>query len=224
MHRRILASAAAAALTFGLVSCGDEGENGTVTTPPPSVSVGGSDGGGDAPSDDGGSTDGDGNDASDGGGDSTAAAPDIPAPDPADYPGMDQNTPEGAEQAFRYYVAVSMWSHQTGDTDLLTSLESDGCSGCAEFNGDLPKLRQSGRYWGEAEITDVDIMSIDGKVYDFEVGYLFILGSHSEPDLGSNGDIQVNETEYDAIGGMMWSGNHWEVAGVKAEWGPNVHD
>lgn len=38
----------------------------------------------------------------------TAQAPDIPAPDPADFTGMDENTPKGAEQAYRYYIALSL--------------------------------------------------------------------------------------------------------------------
>ena len=101
MPRRLFSAAAAGALLLGLAACGDT-TDGPATAPPPDLGIAApSDGGGDpAPSD--------------GGGEQTDPsaddAPDIPPPDPADFAGMDENTPEGAEQAFRYYIAVSMWA------------------------------------------------------------------------------------------------------------------
>src|SRR5699024_6886832 len=106
MPRRLFSAAAAGALLLGLAACGDT-TDGPATAPPPDLGIAApSDGGGDpAPSD--------------GGGEQTDPsaddAPDIPPPDPADFAGMDENTPEGAEQAFRYYIAVSMWAHQSGE-------------------------------------------------------------------------------------------------------------
>ena len=117
MSRRLLAAVAVTALTLGLASCGDGGEN-AVTTPPPKIDIGQSDDGGAEPSDDGGAEQSDSEGAGEGE-DSPAAAPDIPAPDPADYPGMDQETPEGAEQAFKLFWAVILWAHQTGDSSVL---------------------------------------------------------------------------------------------------------
>ncbi|MGO1257804.1 MAG: DUF6318 family protein, partial [Brachybacterium sp.] len=118
MPRRLLSAAAAGALLLGLASCGD-GEEGPVTTAPPSINI-------DAPSDGGGDTE-----PSDGGGaetdEPTAAAPDIPPPDPAEYAGMDEQTPEGAEQAFRYYIATLTWARLTGDLGTLNSLSSFDC-------------------------------------------------------------------------------------------------
>ena len=76
MPRRLLSAAAACTLLLGLAACG-EGVDGPVTTPPPSIDISGpSDWGGDDGA------------ASDGGGDDTSpsAAPEVPAPDPADYP------------------------------------------------------------------------------------------------------------------------------------------
>lgn len=117
MRRRLLAATATAALSLGLVACGDDSE-GPVTEAPPSLGIGGSDGGG--ASDDGGeASDGGG---SDDGGDATGSEGEnsaaeeagIPAPDPADYPGMDENTAEGAEQFTRYFIAVMTWGYQSG--------------------------------------------------------------------------------------------------------------
>src|SRR5699024_991459 len=77
MPRRILPALAAAVLALRAAACGHGGD-GPVTTPPPALGSDAGDGGGSDP------------DPSDGGGaeteEPTAAAPDIPAPDPADYP------------------------------------------------------------------------------------------------------------------------------------------
>src|SRR5690625_1958241 len=123
MPRQILPSLAAAVLALGAAACGN-GADGPVTTPPPALRSDASDGGGSDP------------DPSDGGGaeteEPTAAAPDIPAPDPADYPGMNEETPEGAEQALRYYIAVMYWSYQTRDANELEKLHTDTCERCLE--------------------------------------------------------------------------------------------
>ena len=214
MPRRLLSAAAACTLLLGLAACG-EGGDGPVTTPPPSIDISGSsDGGGDDGA------------ASDGGGDeaSPSAAPDVPAPDPADYPGMDENTPEGAEQAFRYYIAVSMWTHRTGDDKVLRSLEGQGCTGCAELNSDLPKLQEAGSYWGEYSLKDDQIEVYPGDNFDQEVSYSFILSEHLEPDVEAGGSKQVSETEYVTTGGMVWSNDMWIVEGLQGEWGPDAFD
>lgn len=214
MHRRILASAAAAALTFALAACGDEGENGTVTTPPPSVSVDGSDGVGDAPSDDGSSTDGDGNDASDGGGDSTAAAPDIPAPDPADYPGMDQNTPEGAEQAFRYYVAKMTWAYQTGGHAELTEQHSSTCNTCRANADAIRKNAEKGQYWGPTLIEEGKSAVLESENFDAEVGYEFHLSAHTEPSEDGRSPEEHPRTKYTAVAGMNWEHGSWKIGAL----------
>lgn len=213
MPRRLLSAAAACTLLFGLAACG-EGGDGPVTTPPPEIDIGGSsDGGGETGASDGGGDVGDPN-----------AASEVPAPDPADYPGMDENTPDGAEQAFRFYIAVSMWSHQTGNDQLLNQLEGPDCSGCAELNADLPKLQEAQRYWGELTLEDDFLEAFEGEVYDQEVSYYFILSEHEEPDLEGGGVISVGETEYVTTGGMVWSGDSWVVNGLQGEWGADAFD
>lgn len=209
MHRRILAPVAAAALAFGLVACGDTG-GGTVTTPPPSINIdGGSDDGSAEPSDGG-------SGASDGGGESPAAAPVIPAPDPADYPGMDQNTPEGAEQAFRYYIAVVYWAHATGDTEATSSLYSETCGSCSELANDINKLRTEGELWGAASITDVGIDSHESENFDTEISYGFTLGPHERPGDAVTHDASA-ETKMTAIAGLDWNGSAWKVGGMQID-------
>ncbi|MGP5006244.1 DUF6318 family protein [Brachybacterium tyrofermentans] len=213
MSRRLLAIAAAAALTFTFAAC-DVGGDGPVTEPP--QQVGTSDGGGAAPSDGGGAA------PSDGGDDQTVAASDIPAPDPADYAGMDEHTADGATQAFRYYIAVSMWAHQTGETELLGSLQTDDCSSCTEFNKDIEQLRDHGEYWSTFRLTDVGTNLHDSKNFDHEIGYYFKTSPHTRPNDDFSGRVDVKEVEYITVGGMLWASDHWSTGGINAEWGDDV--
>ncbi|WP_087483284.1 DUF6318 family protein [Brachybacterium massiliense] len=214
MPRRLLSAAAAGALLLVLTACG-EGEEGPVTTAPPEIGVNGpSDGGGDT-------------DPSDGGGDQTeeptADAPDIPPPDPADYAGMDENTEDGATQAFRYYIAMSMWAHQTGDDSMLMQLQSDSCNGCGVLNEELPELKESGTYWSPFEVTSVEITPHPSKNFDFEIGYSFTVPEHTRPDPESGEPVEFNPIEYNTVGGMTWATEGWVVGGLNSKWGPDVH-
>ncbi|ASK66733.1 hypothetical protein CFK39_13975 [Brachybacterium avium] len=214
MLRRLLSAAATGALLLGLAAC-DEPIDGPATAAPPSIDIAGpSDGGGDA-------------EPSDGGGgptdEPTAEAPDIPAPDPADFAGMDEHTPEGAEQAFRYYIAVSMWAHQTGNTTILTNLQGESCGGCAFLNEDIAQVEASGIYWSDFEINDTGTAVHNSTNYDHEIGYVFTLSNHSRPNENYTGSINVESIEYVAIGGMDWNGNQWITSGMTVEWGDDVH-
>ena len=214
MPRRLFSAAAAGALLLGLAACGDT-TDGPATAPPPDLGIAApSDGGGDpAPSDGGGEQT-----------DPSADAPDIPPPDPADFAGMDENTPEGAEQAFRYYIAVSMWAHQTGKDTKLTPLQSADCSGCSELNHDLPSLKEHGDYWGEFTVSDNGTTLHDSQKYDHEVGYFFTIPPHSRPNHDFTSRVDAPEIEYITVGGMEWDSDKWIVSGLNAEWGEGVHD
>ncbi len=213
MPRRLLSAAAACTLLLGLAACG-EGGDGPVTTPPPSIDISGSsDGGGDDDA------------ASDGGGDeaSPSAASDVPAPDPADYPGMDENTEEGATQAFRYYVAVSMWAHQTGDETLTKGMEIGSCEGCPGFTEDVPKLQDLGRYWSAFKVEDVATTPHASENFEYEIAYSFTIPAHERPNMGTGEPEDYDPVEYSLIGGMAWTSQGWKVGGLKGEWGPDVH-
>lgn len=207
MSRRLLATVAAAALTAGLAACG-EGESGTVTTPPPSIDTGQDDGasdaGGEEPSDAGGADDA-------GSGDGSAeAAPDIPAPDPADFPGMDEQTPEGAEQAFKYYWAVVLWGHQTGDSETLRGLYTPECTGCEGIASDIDDIAAQGTYWVDGENVTVETRADDSlEGFDMGVIYKFELTEHTEP-ASENGGV-VSAEEWTAIGALNWVDGQWVV-------------
>ncbi|WP_010551168.1 DUF6318 family protein [Brachybacterium paraconglomeratum] len=214
MSRRLLAAVAAAALTVGLAACG-EGEGGTVTTPPPSIDTGQDDGasdaGGEEPSDA-------------GGGDGAAeAAPDIPAPDPADFPGMDEQTPEGAEQAFKYFWAVAMSGYQGADAAELSRMSDPNCGNCTELLSEIDDLQETGDVWSRVDISDVSLGSEEGTGgYDAIVDYVFILPAHEEPGAGDQDGASVEESEFATSGGLVWDGGSWKVVDFSA--GPRESD
>lgn len=213
MRRRLAAPAALAVLTLGLAACAGDDGTGPVTEAPPTLVDN------DDVSDGGGGSDGGGSEASDGGG-STEAAPDIPAPDPDDYPGMDEETPEGAEQAFQYYMDVAWWSHQTGESELLDSLATENCGVCSDAVDDVKEMREEGAYWSEfeTEITEIEAHDADGQEgADYVVTYVAVNSSHSEPDFSSGDTEEVPDKRYMIAAGLVWNDGAWLVDGMSAE-------
>ncbi|MCW1804372.1 DUF6318 family protein [Brachybacterium squillarum] len=210
MTRRLLTASAAAALVLGLAACGDD-TGGTITDPPSTIATGASDGGGTS---DGGGAGGSTGGASDDGG-NTEAAPDIPAPDPADYPGMDEETDEGAEQAFKYYFDTAFWGFQTGDATSLKNMTSESCNSCQEMIGDIEELRNHGDFWSQTDIKQVRLESAKQDDQTIEVTYGFTVSEHTEPDL-ENGGSRSKEplTAYAAVGGTRWVDDHWIIDGM----------
>lgn len=208
MHRRLLSAAATAALLLGLAACGETTE-GPVTTSPPDLGVEApSDGGGETPtSSDGGETEA-----------PTAEVPDIPAPDPADYAGMDEHTPEGAEQAARYYVAVTTWGFQTGELEIHDSLISDDCSACIDVRERIATYRERGEYWSEVTIEDVSIFhDRSAPEYEITVGYGMEISPHTEPNPEGEGQVSVGLI-HQAFGiGLDWEVDHWAISGLDVE-------
>lgn len=202
MSRRITPALAAAALALGIAACGNGGD-GPVTTPPPAMGNGTSDGGGSE------------SNPSDGGGaeteEPTATAPDVPAPDPADYPGMDEETPEGAEQALRYYIAVVYWGYQTGDAETLETLHSDNCEQCNEITTEILNIDATGAYWSSAPVQNVGSDSEPGDDTDIQASYGYRIGAHEKPQPDTSASAQFDETAYTVLAGMDWDHDSWTI-------------
>ena len=174
-----------------------------MTTPPPSIDISGSsDGGGD----DGAASDGGGDDAS------PSAAPDVPAPDPADYPGMDENTNEGAVQAFRFYIATVYQAHSTGDSAPLAGMYRETCESCAGLEQDVQELEQGDDLWPATTIVDVWSDPYESESFDVEVSYGFRLSTDGRSNGGGDSG---DPTAMTAIAGMDWEDGRWVVGGMQ---------
>lgn len=201
MSRRVLPALAAAILVLGTAACGNEGE-GPVTTPPPPVDNGPSDGGGL----NGGPSDGGGEETEE----PTAGAPDVPAPDPADYPGMDEETPEGAEQALRYYIAVVYWGYQTGDTKTLETLYTDNCEQCGDIAAEILNIHATGTRWESTSIQDVGSDSEPGEDTDLQASYGYRVSAHKEMQTDTSLE-DIDEIAYTVLAGINWGGDGWII-------------
>ncbi len=220
MSQRTLSVAAALVLTFALAACGEESE-GPVTTPPPTIGAGSSDGSGGEPSDGGGE-----GEASDGGGESegtTDAASSVPAPDPADYPGMDEETPEGAEQAFSYFWDVAIAGFQGGDYAQLEVLGAERCENCDELIKQMQDLDERNEHWSPLVTTEVDLVSKpDDGDFDYIVTYTFIIPAHTEPSDKGAEPSEWDEITYESTGGLVWESGAWKVVDFSADYSEGV--
>lgn len=212
MTRRLLTASAAAALVLGLAACGDD-TGGTITDPPSTIATDASDDGG---ASDGGGTGGSTGGASDDGG-TTEAAPDIPAPDPADYPGMDEETDEGAEQAFKYYFDTAFWGFQTGDATTLKAMTSDSCTSCKQLISDIEKNAESGSYWSQTSVEEQLLSSKPSETYDVDATYGATLGEHTEPDPETGEDEATPPSAVAMSGGLSWSDGGWKIGDMALE-------
>ena len=88
----------------------------------------------------------DGGGKSDGDGDPTQTVPNIPPPDPRDFPGMDQKTDEGAEQAARYFITIAFCALQTGGAEKFEPLFNENCKNCATILADINKIKNTKQY------------------------------------------------------------------------------
>ena len=119
----------------------------------------------------------------------------------------DENTPEGAEQAFRYYIAVLNWSRQTGNTERISELHSDSCTKCIELTNSIEDYATRGEYWQEASIDDVGTKSFNSSNYEVEIGYVFIIDEHVEPGAASPTLAQ----EWTGVAGMEHAEGSWRI-------------
>jgi hypothetical protein len=207
--RRALSSLAVLALAAGLmVGCSDKDE------PSPSA---GSEANASAPVE-----------QSDGGGaGEESTKPNVPKPDPKDYPGMDEHTDEGAEQAFKYFMELALWGYQTGDSSEFKSLYvNETCDACVRTAHEIDETKENGTQWSpvdaETRLEFSDPVTEDSDRYDYEVGYVITLGAHEEDVFGNTKKRNVESVEYVGAGAMDWVGGKWGVAGVKMEKKSNV--
>jgi len=204
MPRRLLSAAAACTLLLGLAACG-EGSEGTVTTPPPSIDIEGpSDGGGDGG-------------ASDAGGEeeSPSAAPDVPAPDPADYAGMDENTPEGAQQFTRYFFALLIWGYQTGEYSKLEELYGPSCTICEANVQTVREFNQKDEYWSNVEVEDIALrdLPVADNEYEAAVHYEARVSKHVEPASDGGPAVEAPPLHFKFQTGLRWDGDRWIIEG-----------
>lgn len=131
---------------------------------------------------------------------------------------MDEHTPEGAEQAFKYYIAYLIWSVQSGDVEGLADLATDSCKGCDVLEQEISTRRLNKSLWGKAHLTPRATEIHESDLSEHEIAYLYEISPHAAPPLGGVGEAErVPSTVMVSVGGMLWERGEWKVNGYASE-------
>ena len=154
----------------------------------------------------------DGGGKSDGGGEPTKAAPDIPPPDPKDFPGMDQKTDEGAEQATRYYIQIMFWAQQTDGVDRFSQLFRDSCENCASILEHAVRRRDAKRFWSKVETKIHECDQVYSSPTEKEFHCNITIGPHSEASLDDGSTKNHGPLDMLIAVNMKWDHRGWLAA------------
>ncbi|GAB2541919.1 DUF6318 family protein [Brachybacterium huguangmaarense] len=146
----------------------------------------------------------------------STSAPAVAAPDPADYPGMDQQTEGGAKQSFRYFLATQIYAYQSGDTAPMDSVSAPGCAYCEQVRQSVSELRDSGTYWGPTEITDSYLSVQESTPTSTIVGYGYSAGEHTE-NVGNPSATSEPQEDYVAVAEMQWADGGWKAVKIETQ-------
>lgn len=138
-------------------------------------------------------------------------APEVPVPNPADFPGMEQQTEEGAKQAFRYFWAALLYGYATGDSRPFVDLSSVDCKYCASARGDIEALRDRDEYWDPVTLVDDNSQSVLAADSSALVIYEFRVPEHTEPGDTAGSRTHEAEVAHKSAGKLQWTGGRWEV-------------
>lgn len=195
--RRVLAVVAVGALTLALAAC-DPGRDEPTAAPSPSTTTATPEPTTSAPPTE----------------EPTSAASEVPPPNPADFPGMDQQTEEGAKQAFRYFWASAVVGYRSGNSALLRDVSSESCTYCSQEIGTIEKNSSAGKFWGNAEISTTTLVTHSYTDTESVVIYDFSLSEHEERDSASASPSAISAANYRTTGKLEWSGGKWRVSAV----------
>lgn len=224
VRARTLPAAVVVVFMLGLVSCSDAGKDEPTTAPMPTSSS--SDGGGDA-SDGGGETSaasspsaegGEGGSAlptaSDGGGERvTMTKDDFPPPDPANYPGLNTHTEQGAIATATYFWDSLFWASWSGETAIPTRLSSEECVGCQ-----LLLERSNDAYMNQLYLTPSYVIPRAETVEAREnyQGYDIVIFMTIDERVTAK-NLKGREDHFRTAHGMNWNGKAWKIHLIESE-------
>lgn len=144
----------------------------------------------------------------------TSAAPEVPAPNPADFPGMDQQTEEGAKQAFRYFWAALLYGYATGDVAPFRSISADECKYCVDAQSDVERLKERGEYWDLVVPAETYARTTSESSETVYVTFDFVIPAHREPGETPGAPTDHEDSAHSSIGKLNWVNGAWKVQGV----------
>lgn len=142
---------------------------------------------------------------------SSSSAPAVAAPDPKKYPAMNQQTELGAQQAYEYFWAESLYAYHTGNTTTLARLGMPTCQYCKKAVDAINARAAKGGGWTAAPIKDVvqkKQRTADGVTY---IVMSFNVPAHKEQEARDLEVTNWREKRYDTAARMKWDGSGWRV-------------
>lgn len=132
--------------------------------------------------------------------------PPVDPPDPADFPGMEEQTEDGAQQAFAYYWAVAITANQSGDTSALAQLGAESCDACAQYVDQVTERVEKDQLWPPATVTTEVLEKYEDTDIDNVVLYRFTVTFEEQ-----EGKRTPDPASYVSVGGLEWTDGGWKV-------------
>ena len=149
----------------------------------------------------------------------TASASEQPATSaPAMPDAARRDTPSGAATFVSYWVEVSNFASQTGDTEELTRISDETCEGCETYIDLYEKTYAAGGYFRGSEwrLSEVEVEPGDNE---------HLVSAHVDAPVGTfkktrNSEVQRgNQEDSDLVFGVSYTNDSWRMTqlGLKSE-------
>ena len=140
----------------------------------------------------------------------------LEPPSLEDYPGVYEDTPEGAQDAFEFFVMAHQYAYATGDTGPMESMFTpEECEGCEWLVDKIHEEAEIGTFvvYDSFEISRVEVKGQEPK------GLAIYLEGKRKGivlhDLGNARSESVDDS-YKALGVFEFDGEQWVVKLIDA--------
>lgn len=141
----------------------------------------------------------------------TSAAPEVPAPNPADFPGMDQQTEEGAKQAYVYFWNSYVFGKRTGDAEPLASVSTDNCGWCS---ASITDIRSQGAVWSGGTVDGGELLATYVDESHFQVYFAFALNVTEIPSSDGGAAPVDSANKFEGASNVVWDESRWVIDSV----------
>ncbi|MGQ4506565.1 DUF6318 family protein [Dermabacteraceae bacterium P9123] len=134
-------------------------------------------------------------------------------PDPADFPGMNENTDAGAIQTLKYWDMAMSYSIATGDISYAKKYTSNECDNCIATLSNIVSQHKRGIYGKSKSITHSDAsvgLEKGRKVYYVTSD---VEGFSAVEDRGKT-QSEAKDELYRFAAYMDYRNNQWQVVGL----------
>ncbi|MDO5644545.1 MAG: DUF6318 family protein [Dermabacter sp.] len=145
----------------------------------------------------------------------------MASPDPVNYPGMDSESDEGAEQAMRFFIDARYYGYATGDTAPLESVSHKNCKPCLEAVDDIrSRTREQGAFLTSYSIEPQEVVDYVPTRPGVRTIYYAYREGESERLFSDGSTSTYSGGNMNAVADLKVVDGRWQV--LYAEWGSNT--